>query len=83
MNVTIPQQVNKLAGVVRISNSVWIPLNFQSFQVRTMLPQTDHDLINVYTGGHLQKPPIGSTDDHCSAKIFILNLLVQIFLIGR
>ena len=53
MNSTIPQHVNKLAGVVRISNSVWIPLDFQSFQVRTMLPQTDHDLINVYTGGHL------------------------------
>ena len=53
MNLTIPQHVNELAGVVRISNSIWIPLDFQSFQVRTMLPQTDHDLINVYTGGHL------------------------------
>lgn len=63
-HMILPQHIDELAGVVRVSDRVWIPLDFQSLQVSAVLCQTNHNLVNVYTGRHLQEPAIGCSYHH-------------------
>ena len=51
-HVTKPELIDELAAVVWRPDRVWVPLDLESFQLGTVLRETDDDLVDVYLRTH-------------------------------
>ena len=70
--ISSPDVIHKLVAFVTESNRVWIPLDLQSLQSRTVLGKTLYHLINVYLALNSEEPTICCSQYTHSVKKCIL-----------
>ncbi len=70
--------INEFAAVIVKTDRLWIPLNLESFHLRTIHCKLLYYLIDVNAGGDLFEPTKWCSDDNDSLQFIFLCIFLNV-----